>query len=352
MSGTPHFESIYFLQPVWLYIFAALSFFILILKKVTFNNILHRLTFKYTYHHPYYKLLTQIINKQGRSQTDKTLYFKKIFNLLLVSLLFIALAAPYQTGEKIPEPPNNRDIVFLVDNEVSMVLKDYFIDKKRVTRLTMVKSVLLNFANKLSGNRISLITYSEEAHTLLPFTTDTNLIKKMIPRLETTLTGRTSNPQKALLYTLNYLHNTRLNDKSSAPSIILITDVLRPPRDIDPRIVAEYIKQKGYKLYVVAIGSNTYKKSDVNNSTLIYHPASFERLKNIAQSAKGEFFWAKNTASLTGIIQEILKSKKTKIKTEPKYIKIPLYQWPLGVFLLLVFSHYLIRSFSFKNHHV
>lgn len=348
MTYTAYIESISFAQPVWLYILAALSFFIMVNKKTSFNNILQRLTFKYTYYHPCYPLLARITNQQKSPQQNKSTLLKKIFHLLLIGFLFISLAEPYKTGKKIPDPPSNRDIAFLVDNEVSMVLKDYFIDKKRVDRLTMVKSVLLNFANKLSGNRISIITYSEEAHTLLPFTTDTNLVKAMIPRIEATLTGRTSNPQKALLYTLNYLHNTRLNMETSMPSIVLITDVLRPPRDLDPNIVAKYIKQKGYKLYVIAIGSNTYNDSDVEQSTLIYHPTSFERLKNIAQSANGKFYWAKNTASLAGVIQEILKSKKSKIKVTPQYIKIPLFQWPLGVFLILVFIHYLMQSVSFR----
>jgi len=349
MNYATYIESISFAQPVWLYIFAALSFFIVANNETSFSNILQRLTFKYTYYHPCYPLLARITNQQKAPLQNKNTTLKKIFHLMLIGFLFISLAEPYKIGNKIPDPPNNRDIAFLIDNEVSMVLKDYFIDKKRVDRLTMVKSVLLNFANKLSGNRISLITYSEEAHTLLPFTTDTNLIKAMIPRIEATLTGRTSNPQKALLYTLNYLHNTRVNTETSMPSIVLITDVLRPPRDINPNIVAEYIKQKGYKLYVVAIGSNTYNDSDADNSTLIYHPASFERLKNIAQSANGKFYWAKNTASLSGVIEEILKSKKSKIKAEPQYIKIPLFQWPLALFLILAFIHYLMPSLSFRS---
>lgn len=354
MNYTTYIESIYFSQPIWFYIFIAFSFLFLITKQSAVNNLLQRLSFKYTYRHTCYPLLKQVINQQKSPRQRKNVSFNKIFYILLTGLLFVALAEPYQTGKKIPAPPNNRDIAFLVDNEVSMVLKDYFIDKKRVDRLTMVKSVLLNFANKLAGNRISLITFSEQAYTLLPFTTDTDLVKAMIPRIDAALTGRTSNPQKALLYTLNYLHNSRLNTETSNPevshtSIVLITDVLRPPRDIDPNIVAKYIKKKGYKLYVIAIGSNSYKASDVDNSTLIYHPASFERLKSIAVSANGEFYWAKNTASLSGVIQKILKSKKAKIKSEPEYIKVPLFQWPLGLFLILVLADHLLRSLSLRK---
>jgi len=345
-------ESIYFSQPVWLYIFTLISLIILGLRNITFKSLLHNLNFKYTYYHPQYTLLNNLIDSQTTPLSRVNLFLKKILYLVLLGLLFLSLAEPYQLGGEIPDPPNNRDIVFLVDNEVSMVLRDYFIDDKRVDRLTMVKSVLLNFSNKLSGNRISLITYSEEAHTLLPFTTDTKLITAMIPRIESTLTGRTSDPQKALLYTLNYLHNIKIDNDRSAPSIILITDVLRPPRDIDPNVIAKYIKEKEYKLYVVAIGSNNYNDADINNSTLIYHPTSFKRLKEIAKTANGEFYWAKSTASLTGVIQGILKSKKTKIKIEPEYIEIPLFQWPLALFLILISLKYLSYFFYYRNTHV
>jgi len=335
-------------QPIWLYIFIVIAI-IISFKRFKVVNLLQRIHHKYTYKHTYYKVIEDIIYSQ-KDKKKKTLNIpQKIYYLIISGLLFLSLAGPYQTGEQLPTPPNNRDIIFVVDNAVSMVLQDYFIDKKRVERLTMVKSVLLNFANKLSGNRIGIVTFSESAHTLLPLTTDTNLIKQMIPRIDATLTGRTSNPQKALLYTLNYLHNNK-SDKSNLdkPTIVLITDILRPPRDVDPDAIARYIGDIGYKLFVVAIGASSYKKSDVDSSTLIYHPASFERLKSIAASANGKFYWAKNTDSLNETIQEILKTKKSKILLKPEYIKTPLFQWPLALSLILIFLQYFLSNIRYR----
>ncbi len=348
----PYFEymqSIQLTQSVWLYIFAIMTIVVFSFKRLLATNLLQRIHITHNYKHTYQKTIVNILLSQNNSLKNNDQLFKKIIYLTIIGLLFLALAEPYKTGKKLPSPPNNRDILFIVDNEVSMVLQDYFIDNKRVDRLTMVKSVLLNFTNKLSGNRIGIITFSEEAYTLLPFTTDTNLIKQMIPRIETTLTGRTSNPQKALLYSLNYLYNLKKgrSDKTK-PTLVLITDILRPPRDIDPNIVAKHIAEKGYKLFVIAIGASSYKKEDVNNSTLIYHPASFERLSELAKSAKGDFYWAKNTDSLNNIIREILKAKKSKINVKPEYVKIPLFQWPLLLAIILIFSEYLFGIMHFR----
>jgi len=351
MEYYTYFNQFHFAQPQWFYVFIAITV-IIISGALSISNFLQSLNFKDTYRHPYLKTIMGIIISQNTTDTRKYFLFSKVFNLMIIFLLFTGLAGPYYSGEKLPDPPSNRDIVFLVDNEVSMVLKDYFIDKKRVDRLTMVKSVLLNFINKLSGNRISIITFSEEAHTLLPFTTDTNLLKSMIPRITTTLTGRTSNPQHALLYTLNYLYNVNKIKSAAKPSIVLITDVLRPPRYINPDVIAKYIKTKGYALYVIAIGASSYQAEDVKNSTLIYHPASFERLKSIADSAGGKFYWAKNTTSLAEVIQGILKSRKGKLKISPQYIEIPLFQWPLTLALLLVLLQYIFSLIHLRNDNV
>jgi len=336
-------QAINFSEPSWLYVYLIIATFLILKKNISINNLLQNIYIANIYKHPNYNILKKILHSEQNNSENTPYLIKKLAYLVITGLLFLALSGPYKTGEQLPIPPDNRDIMFVVDNEVSMVLKDYFIGNKRIERLTMVKSVLTNFANKLSGNRMGIITFSENAHTLVPYTTDTNLIKQMIPRIESTLTGRTSNPQNALIYTLNTLYHLN-NKKNTAKksSIILITDILRPPRDIDPNIVAKYIKKQGYKLFVIGIGASTYKKEDIENSTLIYHPASFNRLKQIADYAGGEFYWAKNTDSLENIIRDITNTEKSKISIQPEYIIIPLFQWPLALALLFILLGYLM----------
>lgn len=352
MQYINYLQSVQLNQPAWLYVYTILAIVVLVYQNISISNLLQGIHFKHSYKHTYYKTIENIIRCQQTPSRIKNTAFRKILHLMTSGLIFLSLAEPYINGTKLPTPPNNRDIIFVVDNAVSMVLKDYLIDNQRVERLTMVKSVLLNFTNKLSGNRLGIVTFSEEAHTLVPLTTDSRLIRKMIPRIESTLTGRTSNPQNALLYTLNYINNLKIGKPDTVkPAIVLITDILRPPRDIDPVVVARYIGEKGYKLYIVAIGTSTYKKSDVDSSSLIYHPASFKRLKEMAKSAKGDFYHAKNTASLNNIIRDILKTKKSRLAVKPEYIQTPLFQWPLLLALLLVIIEYISSLVSFRSSH-
>ena len=155
------------------------------------------------YRHP---LAASLIQKstQNKSIQSRSRYLSLLNYSLLLTLLFISLSQPYQIGKQLPDPPLNRDIVFLVDTSVSMILKDYIVNGVRTDRLTVMKNVFAHFIEQLKGNRIQIIAYSENAYTLVPLTTDYQLLNIQLQRLDAaSLTGRSSDLSKALLYALH-----------------------------------------------------------------------------------------------------------------------------------------------------
>jgi len=332
-----YIESLNFLHPVFLQAmpYAVTALVIFLVKYAPKNITQTEVTHTTTYIHPMHATLLEIKNGKSSLVPTTRIWLTLVYSSLLLVLALTTLAGPYYNGKSLPPPAEYRDIVFIVDNEVSMVLKDYIVDGQRVDRLTMVKSTLTHLTEKLRGNRMSIIAFSENAYTLAPLTLDTNLLKKMIRRVELTMTGRVSDPAKALQYTLSRF-STEYNQNINPPTLVLITAVNRTPRDIDPRVIAEQISAKGYKLHVIAIGANTYKARQENISTLIYEPANYELLKQISTAGNGQFYKAQNTRSLRTAIDEIQKSDKQKINAEPVYEKILLYQWPILLITLLV----------------
>ncbi|MDH5181830.1 MAG: VWA domain-containing protein [Gammaproteobacteria bacterium] len=261
--------------------------------------------------------------------------------VLLFLLLHIALAQPYKQGKQLPEPPAYRDTIFMVDTSISMLLKDYLVDGKRVDRMTMMKSVLHHFITRLEGNRIGVIAFSEQVYTLVPLTDDYELLKVMIRRLQpAVLTGRTSHPGKALLYTLQQLRQTQIHDNK--PVLVLVSDVNRPDREIDPAAVSGYLKQQGYRVHTIGIGAGSYKAGDTEYRGLIFHPASFNILKSIATEGDGKFYWADNAASLREALLAIQSGERHKIEAAPRFIQIPLYHWPLLLALFGIFLQQLV----------
>ena len=83
---------------------------------------------------------------------------QNIIYALIISCLVVALAEPVRIGERLPDPPQERDIVFIVDTSVSMILRDYVLDGQRVDRMSLIKELLDRFIQKLEGHERSRAT--------------------------------------------------------------------------------------------------------------------------------------------------------------------------------------------------
>jgi Ca-activated chloride channel family protein len=294
------------------------------------------------YRHPVFAILKP---QQARVITDKKprSLVRFLNYLLLVTLMCLTLSQPYQVGEKLPEPPAYRDIVFLVDTSVSMVLRDYLVDGKRTQRMTVLKDVLTHFVDQLQGNRIQIIPFAEQAYTLVPLTTDYELLKFQLQRLKpASLTGRNSDLSRALLYALApYQETQSVQDKK--PVFVMLSDADRPVRDIDPKVAAAYVAKYGISLHTVAIGAASYEAEDQERTSLVYHPASFYLLEQVAKLGNGQFFWANDITSLQQALISINQAGKHKITSEPEYIHKSLYFWPLMLMLIWLTLIYLLE---------
>ncbi|MDH5446604.1 MAG: VWA domain-containing protein [Gammaproteobacteria bacterium] len=294
-----------------------------------------------SYRHPALDWFQQRQSQQ-QSQNHQRQFIVRILGWgILLGLLHLSLAQPYRLGERLPDPPQHRDIVFVIDTSVSMVLEDYIVKGKRVSRMAMLQSVMQHFIDQLQGNRIGLIVYSEQVYTLVPLTTDYDLLKQQFNRMQpAVLTGRTSNPGKALLYTLAQYQKS---DNETKPTIVLVTDVNRPDRNIDPRIAAAKLHKDGFRLHTVAIGAGSYAAENKQGSSLVYHPTNYPLLKQIAEQARGEFFTASNSQQISQALLTIQQSEKRQVETEPQYIRLGFYQWPLLLALILLSLSQLIQ---------
>ncbi|MEJ2142619.1 MAG: VWA domain-containing protein [Gammaproteobacteria bacterium] len=287
----------------------------------------------YTYYFPNRALLET--GRPGNQQKNKYVIFLLQYTryFLLLTLIFIALAQPYKKGQQLPDPPSYHDIVFLVDTSITMALKDYQIDGQRIERMSMLKKVLEHFIHALDGSRIGINVFSEKVYTLSPLTTDYDLLGKQLNRLESAvLTGRTSNPSQAMLFTSRqYQHS------ATKPALVMLTDINRPDRKIDPRVAAEYLSTQGFHLHIIGIGAGSQQAENTEDiSGLIYQPANFRLLEEIAVAGKGQFYWTKDLNSLNDALDNIRQTEKRQVELKPEFIKLPLYSWFVGLALLWI----------------
>ena len=255
---------------------------------------------------------------------------------LLYLLLLAALAQPYRLGEEIPQAEPQREIMFVLDSSVSMVLRDYEVDGRRVDRIAMMKQVMQHLMQELQQSRIGISVFSELSYTLVPLTSDTRLGLRMLQRLQPAmLTGRHSDVGLALISVERELRDY-VGEDEVKPLLVLISDVQQSGTRLDPRLVAEYLHLQGYTLHTIAIGAATIAAQEQESSGLLYQTTNFPLLEQIAERGGGRFFWARDLAAMQQALEQIRRSELRLQSLPPIYIQIPLYHWPLLLALMAV----------------
>ena len=318
--------NIHLASPYWL----ALLVLPVIFGSLTLKYRWLRSDASYRLRHPGAQLLANI---------QKTLASKKhkqsvIWRWIIFGLMVLALTQPQLIGKKLPQSPQQRDIVFVVDTSVSMLLKDYLVNGKRIDRMTMLRGVLGRFTRSLKGSRLSLIVFGDNAYTLLPLTRDRSLVLAMLEKIETGMAGRS----KALGDALSLAVRQAKASKRKHRLLILFSDASRTTGTISPEEAAELAASEKIRIYTIAIGASKKSAAEKHFSGLIYDVASLERLKTIAAKTGGRFFQASDTRSLQGAITSIEKTERSPSRKIEHYAITPLYSWPLLAAVLLLLA--------------
>ncbi len=295
-----------------------------------------------SFYHPLAELFTED-EPQKASKNRLSLWVA-----LIISSLIIALAQPILRGEKLPDPPPERDIVFLVDTSISMQLKDYQVDGVAISRMDLLRQLLDKFASRMNGERISVIIFAEQAYKLVPLSNDQNLIRKMLQRITTSLAGRYSDIGSALLLALQEAKKQELQLESQLQSkqrqpqhkkrhqtFILFSDADESRGKVDVNAAAALLAENDIPLFTIAIGGSTSKNKETEGG--LYHSVNMQLFDDLAEQTSAKSYRVENSDTLEKAINDISKLRKTLALQEPQYIQISLYFYPLFLGLLLLF---------------
>lgn len=259
---------------------------------------------------------------------------------LIFILIILALSQPVHIKEKLPEPPQERDIIFIVDTSVSMILRDYILNGERIDRMSLLKGVLDNFIRKLKGERMSIIVFGDQAYTLVPLTSDQLLLRRMLSRVHVTMAGRFNAIGSAIALAVKQA--TQVNNKSGKINnrkiiLVLLTDADQPTGEIDPDIAAELAKNAKLPLYTIAIGATSLAAEESRLGGLLYSPVNLNLINNLSSITGAKSYQAGNPDALKNAIQAINLHETNKRKIQPQYFREPLYYWLL-IIAFIIFS--------------
>lgn len=230
------------------------------------------------------------------AQSPSTRRVQTLLTFLAACCLAAGLAQPQWLGPAVPEKPQGRDIMLLVDTSTTMSIDDFELNKQRVARLDVLKGIARRFVAAREGDRFGLIAFGNHAATLTTPTFDRDLMQASLSRLQIGIAGEATAIGDALGLALKQVKtNERLQ-----PALILFSDGDNTAGEMKPAEAVAAAQALGVKIYTVEIGTDLFA-SATRPAILSKDPS----LKAIAETTGGKYYVAGNTQALEAIITDI-----------------------------------------------
>ena len=225
-----------------------------------------------------------------------------LFALQIISLSFFIIASmsPFKSNEIVSVKKYGIDIVIALDASASMRLEDY----APKNRFEAAKIVLKDFVKKRKNDRIGLILFGEDAFIQAPQTGD---YQALIDIIDSLYLGMIPYNKTAVGAALSVSASRVLKSKASSQIIILISDGEDTAYEkIRPLSAASAIKELGYKVYTIGIGSDNPRARNQDFSTLA----------QIAKETGGKFYKVQSTKQFQFQMSEIDRLEKSFIQNK------------------------------------
>lgn len=286
---------------------------------------------------PYLQRLADL-TRQTPSKAAVVLRRSKVLFFLLPlwwAMIVIALARPVWLADPIEKTESTRDLMLLVDLSGSMETADFKDPRgQRISRLDAVKGVLDEFIERRKSDRIGLIVFGNEPFLQAPFTRDHEVVRTLLHQTRPKMAGVQTAIGDAIGLALKHFESSKCEHRIA----ILLTDGNDTGSKVPPRKAAEIAAQRGITIHTIAVGDPKAageEKMDI------------DALQAISKTTKGNFFRADDRVQLDRIYHKLDEIEPEKIKATSFRPKHPLFQWPLGAFLITFLAyHFLMRAAS------
>lgn len=280
---------------------------------------------------------------------DQSALKERNFSKLLVLTIGIVSWILLSIAITLPRKPiglsNNKikvnDIFFVVDVSRSMLAEDF-----RPNRLEAAKQKILEFVSLKPADRIGIIMFSERAFTLLPLSTDLDLIRRIVDDIKVGFLGMGTNIGDALALAVARGAQSLADNKA----IVLLTDGVSNVGSMTPSQAAQEAKEKNIRVYTIGIGGSKDAKIPLGGSvfgrkryqTIPGGSIDTKTLQKIASLTGGKDFVAQDSEALKDVLGEINKLEKTEIDASSRILYKELYwQFLIAGILGLLLSEFL-----------
>lgn len=281
---------------------------------------------------------TDVVADLGSTWKTRTWWVPPALRVSAVVLVIVALARPQEGLKETIVDSEGIAIEMVVDRSGSMRAMDFEVAGEPVDRLTAIKDVAGKFVNgddDLDGrpaDLIGLVTFAGFADGSSPLTLDHPYLLARLNQTEIASDRNEDgtaigNALSLAVEKLNLREQRQMGEnddegrKLKSKVVILLTDGENNAGDVDPLQAAELAATMDVKVYTIGVGTKGRAPVPVTDpftgQTFVqWADVSIdeETLEAIADTTGGKYFRATDTASLTGIYDEIDQLEKSHVE--------------------------------------
>lgn len=247
-----------------------------------------------------------------------------VLEALLLATLIIGIADPHKVSERSMIQEDGLDIALVLDVSASMQAADF-----APNRLEAMKEIAKDFIKRSGGNRIGIYIFAQDTFTQTPLTTDHPVLLELLESISFKVIDHSESGGTAigdaLLSATDSLQKAKVLKRDQA--IILITDG-ESSYGVDPILAAKYVKDLDIKLYAIGLAGEDPIEVYVEgkpyltpSGKILVTSLDDKQLRQIAKTADGKFYRAKNKSVLSEVFSELGNLSKTPLEVKKTRLK-------------------------------
>ena len=243
--------------------------------------------------------------------------------------LVVAACRPFWLGEATHRTVTGRDLMVAIDISGSMKEADMIVGSSFSTRIDVLKTVVKEFINRREGDRLGLILFGTRAYTYVPLTFDREALNELLVDVSTGLAGRLTAIADAIGIAIKSLGEQEARNKV----LILVTDGSNTAGDDDPLNAARVANFVGMTIYTIGVGNDEATMRQLTEEQNLPPGTALNEklLRRIAAVTGGQYFRARDSASLERIYEALDKLEPATLDAPFHRPRTDLFQWPLSI---------------------
>ena len=279
--------------------------------------------------------LLQGLARQTRSRSGGF-----VMNLLHLSLAcaIIGLARPQKITSYDEIKSEGIGICVAFDVSLSMLITDFNIGGRPVSRITAAKKVLTEFIKGRPNDRIGIVAFAGAPYNPCPPTLDHDWLLKNMDRIQTGIMEDGTAIGSGIATAARRLDSLDVKSKV----IVLITDGANNSGKLSPRDAARLAATLGIRIHTIGIGTPGDHPIHLPNGQTIHSGRDeFDEasLRELAKIGNGSFFKAEDDATLNRIFKIIDELEKSEIQHRKIVETEELFQWFAIAAATIAFLH-------------